>query len=105
MSEHASGSHTADGTLTNIGTEITAAGVYQLVADINALGLGDTVEFEFHTKARSSDTARRYRHGAYKNPAVDPIVKSEPFEITHSGQFKIKASGVSNAFPWSIRKF
>jgi len=104
IAETATGSTTlSDTSETQLSTDITTAGTYQLLVDLSNMANGDDVTIRAKVKVKSAETAivafeRTFTHAA----GVEKIVITPPFPIgTHIGFFLQRATG-SNAYVWSI---
>lgn len=107
VSEHATGSQTATVTTEHILTANpeTTDGVFQLVVDVAAMVLGDTLELRIKEKARSGDTQRQVWMIPLIGPPTDTLFVSPPIMLLHGWDMTLKqTTGTGRAFPWSIRK-
>lgn len=83
----------------------TAAGVYVLVVDCNAMVAGDIVELRIKTKYASGGTERQARVYTLSNAQEDVNFYSDPIPIDSS--FKatlLQTAGTGRAFPWNVLK-
>lgn len=99
-----SGSQTA-----TLGTEhtlatITAAGVYQLAVDMNAMLNGETLELKIYGKARTTDTERLMWSGVFVNAQTGaPLPLLPPLVSPHSYRVTLKQTGgTGRAYPWAV---
>ncbi|MHB1176073.1 MAG: hypothetical protein ACYCZJ_13220 [Sulfuriferula sp.] len=91
------------GTETFLGTAITAAGVYVLVLDTNAMLNGDTLVMRAYTKAKGASVSRIAYVGAISNIQIDPNKYSIPIPVDTEIKFSItQTTGTARAFDWNI---
>lgn len=91
------------GTETFLGTAITAAGVYVLVLDTNAMLNGDTLVMRAYTKAKGASVSRIAYLGAISNIQTDPNKYSIPIPVDTEITFSItQTAGTARAFDWNI---
>lgn len=93
---------------TQLGSDITAAGIYVLEVDADNLVDGETLLLIFKDKVRSSSSHKEVDRMPVAKHTQGPalLVKFGPYEILHSGQFFLRQEGgTARAFEWSIRKF
>ena len=109
VTEHASNSTTpgALSTDTQLGSDITTAGIYVVEIDVDNIVDGETGILILKSKVRSSSSHKEVdrmpvvKHAA--GPAV--LVKYGPFEVMHSAQvFWRQEGGTARAVEWSIRR-
>ena len=106
-SETATGSTTlSDTSETQLSTDITTAGTYQLLLDLTNLADGDDVTVRVKMKVRSADTAyvvfeREFVHAV----GAEIIAVTPPFPVVnHIGFFLQRTTG-SNAYAWAIIEY
>jgi hypothetical protein len=104
VASNQSGSQTATiGTEHTLGTAITAAGVYVLVVDTNAMVNGDVLELRAKTKAKSGSTSRLAYFVTYANAQGELNKYSVPIPVDTEVVFTLKQSaGTGRAFDWNI---
>lgn len=107
--EQASGSTTPTlDTDTQLGSDITAAGIYVLHIDVDNLVDGETLLGIFKSKVRTGDSVKEDERRVLAKHTQGPSVQVRfgPFESPWTCQFFIRQEGgTARAFPWSIRKF
>lgn len=104
VASNQSGSQTATvNTEHTLGSAITAAGVYQLVVDANAMVAGDVLELRIYTKCKSGSTERLAFYCCYANTQNEPNKMSIPVPIDQSFKATLKQTGgTGRAFDWNI---
>lgn len=105
VASNQSGSQTATiSTEHTLGSAITAAGVYVLVVDTNAMVNGDALELRIYTICKASGTERlAYSSPTFVNVQADLIKYSVPVPIDVSFKATLKqTAGTGRAFPWNI---
>lgn len=104
VASNQSGSQTATiSTEHNLGSAITAAGVYVLVVDCNAMVNGDVLELRAKTKAKSGSTQRLAYFATYAHAQGELNKYSVPIPVTDELQFTLKqTAGTGRAFDWNI---
>lgn len=114
MAVTAAGTGTQTATITTEHTllDISAAGVYTLHVDLNALAAGDVVEFRVYQMVLTGGTRRVAFYDVYVDaqPADAQIHVGEEIgnELTDSGalRFSLKQTvGTGRAFPWKVLKY
>lgn len=86
-----------------LGTAITAAGVYVLVVDTNAMVNGDVLELRIMTKAKPGGALRQSYFATYVNAQSDANKHSVPVPVDTEIQFTLKqTAGTSRSFDWNI---
>jgi len=107
--EHASGSTTPTlATDTQLGSDITVAGIFILRIDVDNLVDGETLIGIFKQKVRTGDSVKEDERRVIARHAQGPGVQVPfgPFESVHNCSFWIRQeNGTARAFNWSIRKF
>lgn len=104
VTSNQSGSQTAViSTEHTLGSAITAAGVYQLVVDTNAMVNGDVLELRIYTKCKSGSTERVAFYACYANVQGEPNKYSIPVPTDTSFKATLKqTAGTGRAFDWNI---
>jgi hypothetical protein len=104
VASNQSGSQTATiGTEHALGTAITAAGVYVLVVDTNALTNGDVLELRAKTKAKSGSTSRIAYVVTYAHAQTELNKYSVPIPVDTEVVFTLKqTAGTGRALDWNI---
>lgn len=104
VASNQSGSQTATiSTEHDLGTAITAAGVYVLVVDATNMVNGDTLELRAKTKCKSGSTARLAYFATYVHAQTELNKYSVPIPVTDSLLFTLKqTAGTGRAFDWNI---
>lgn len=104
VSSNQSGSQTATiSTEHQLGTTITAAGVYVLVVDTNAMAAGDRLELRIKSKSRSADAERQAACAVFEGAQIDPIKHSIPVPTDCDFSATLKqTAGTGRAYPWNI---
>lgn len=104
VASNQSGSQTATITTEhNLGTAITAAGVYVLVVDANAMANGDVLELRAKTKAKSGSTQHLAYLVTYAHVQAEANKYSVPIPVDTELQFTLKqTAGTGRAFDWNI---
>lgn len=102
-----SGSQTATITTLHVlgGPTRTVAGIFVLRVDVNALAMGDAVEFLVAEEVQNnSGTARDAIIGELSGAQGDnDWWHSAPFLLANGWDFKLRQTiGTGRAFPWSI---
>jgi len=86
-----------------LGTTVTAAGVYQLKVDTNAMATGDSVTLEVEAKTASGSTRRvkerMYLAGVQSTPVIESLPHAEPVEVAF---FLTQTAGTGRSFDWAI---
>lgn len=104
VSSNQSGSQSATiNTEHQLGSTITAAGVYVLVVDTNAMVNGDTLELRIKTKAKSGSTSRLAYYATYVNAQSDLVKYSVPVpcDVEFIATLK-QTAGTGRSFDWNI---
>lgn len=104
VASNQSGSQTAViSTEHNLGTAITAAGVYVLVVDTSNMANGDTLELRAKTKAKTGSTQRQAYFATYVHAQADLNKYSVPIPVDTELQFTLKQTvGTGRTFDWNI---
>lgn len=104
VASNQSGSQTAViGTEHTLGTSITAAGVYVLVVDTNAMVNGDVLELRIKTKAKTASTERLAYFSTYVHAQTELNKYSVPVPVDTQVTFTLKqTAGTGRAFDWNI---
>lgn len=104
VASNQSGSQTATiSTEHSLGSAITAAGVYVLVVDTNAMVNGDILELRIKTKAKSGSTSRLAYVATYAHIQSDPNKYSVPVPIDTDFVCTLKqTAGTGRVFDWNI---
>lgn len=107
VTEHDSGSTTPTlSTDTQLGSDITTAGVYTLEIDTDNLVDGEALILIWKSKVRSSSSFKEVDRipAAVHAQGPEVLAKFGPYEVIHGGQFFIRQEGgTARAFEWSIR--
>lgn len=104
VASNQSGSQTATITTEHaLGSAITAAGVYVLVVDTNAMVAGDVLELRAKTKAKSGSTSRLAYFATFANAQGEANKYSVPVPVDTEVVFTLKqTAGTGRAFDWNI---
>lgn len=91
------------GTEHTLGVSITAAGVYVLAVDTNAMVNGDVLELRIKTKAKTGSTLRQAYSATYANVQSDANKFSVPVPVDTEITFTLKqTAGTGRGFDWNI---
>jgi hypothetical protein len=83
----------------------TAAGVYVLVVDMNALAAGDVVILRIKTKYASGGTSRLAYSATYANAQSEPNKYSIPVPVDAEIICTLEQTdGTGRDFPWNLLK-
>lgn len=107
VTQIASGSTTPSlATDTQLGSDITTAGIYVLRISAANLADGETLILILKDEPRSGDGVEECeRVPAARHAQGTPGIRFGPFEIMHTGQFFLRQeNGTARAFKWSIRR-
>lgn len=106
LSVYSSGSQTCTVTTEHTLDTVTAANVYQLVLDLNAMVGGttpDILEVREYGKARSSDTERLIKCTTLVGLQSELLFQTVPRISPHHYKVTIKQTqGTGRAIPWAI---
>lgn len=105
IAEDASGTWTSSGTTEADFQAVSAEdGVYQLVADLNDMILGDVVELRLYEMTVAAGTSRQVWCRVFENVQVDKVWYSPAVIGLHSWKFSGKCTVGGVVVPWSIRQ-
>lgn len=112
VTAHATGTHTSDGTETEV-SSVTSAGVYTFHADLNDMVEGDTVELRIYQIVLTGGTPRvaYYRRYHDVQPADGKIAISVPIanELTDTDSLRFTIKGTTTSgtvsVPWKVLKY
>lgn len=110
VTAHATGTHTpsALNTTEDIAAAITAAGVYVLQVDVNALADGETLLLRSEIRILSGGTTRLASETPVKDAQAEPIKFTIPWPtdgVTGGLLFRARQEGGTiRSFPWKILK-
>lgn len=104
VASNQSGSQTATiSTEHQLGSAITAAGVYVLVVDTTPMVNGDILELRIKTKAKSGSTSRQSYFQTYSHAQSELNKYSVPVPVDTEILFTLKqTAGTGRAFDWNI---
>lgn len=87
----------------NIGSAITAAGVYVFAVDTSNMVNGDMLELRAKTKLKSGSTSRVAYLAQFAHVQGEPNKYSVPVPVDTEVQFTLKqVAGSSRSFDWNI---
>lgn len=105
VSENTGGTLTTDGTEQTLAT-IASAGTYQLLVELNGMGLTDEVEIKLYVKARSGSTSRVVWDQIYKFVQADAVIISPPVPAPFEFKATLKRNaGSVTSIIWSIYQY
>lgn len=99
----ASGTQTATINTEHTLSSPTAAKVFALSVDTNAMVNGDVLELRVNRKVLSGGTERLVFYAVFSNVQSEPIKCSVPVVAPFGASFTLKqTAGTGRAFPWSV---
>jgi hypothetical protein len=103
MLTKSSGTQTATLTTEHTLLDTPDAGSYALLADLNNLANGETVELLIYAKVLSGGTYRVGFRRAYTNAQDKPFSQSFPVMAPNGAKFTLRQTGgTGRAFPWNV---
>jgi hypothetical protein len=99
----ATGSLTSSASEQDLSTQ-SAANVWVLAVDCNAMANGDEIILRIYGKARTSDTERLIYQSRFFNIQSDPLKLSPPVPTPHHFRATLqRIAGTDRAYPWELR--
>lgn len=110
VTTYASGTQTATVTTEHTLSSVTAAGVYVLEVDVNAMAVGDVLELRCYSIAVTGGTSREeWCIRFYGDQTRTPMKRGRPVsnDITDTDALKFtlkQTFGTGRSFPWKVMK-